>query len=71
MVTDTGDGIDAEHLAHVFERFYRADGSGAVAGTGLGLAIAQETAMGHGGAILAQSTRGVGSVFTVVLPRKR
>lgn len=71
-VTDTGDGLAAEHLPHVFERFYRVDtardrGHG---GSGIGLAISLALAHAHGGTITAASAgRGEGSVFTVVLPR--
>ncbi len=69
-VTDTGEGIAPEHLPHVFERFYRADGtrSRATGGTGLGLAIARAIVRGHGGEIALQSRLGVGTVATVDLP---
>lgn len=70
-VTDSGDGIAAEHLPHVFERFYRAD----VArdrehgGAGIGLAIAQALTHAHGGHITASSRGpGQGSTFTITLP---
>ena len=70
-IADTGAGIAAEHLPHVFDRFYRADSSRArqTGGTGLGLAIAQVIAQQHGGRITVQSTLGSGSVFTVWLPK--
>ncbi len=70
-VTDDGDGIAAEHLPHVFERFYRADsardrGRG---GSGIGLAIAQALTEAHGGHITAASQGpGRGTTFTVALP---
>jgi heavy metal sensor kinase len=69
-VTDTGEGIAAEDLPHVFERFYRADKSRARANgrTGLGLAICQAIVEAHGGAIAVASERGVGAIFTVRLP---
>ncbi len=69
-VRDTGIGIASDDLAHVFERFYRAakDRSRETGGTGLGLSIAQWIAQRHGGAILAQSTIGIGSTFYVRLP---
>ena len=72
-VTDTGIGIPADALGHVFERFYRADearnrDSG---GAGLGLSIAQKLVEEHGGRIAAESTPGEGSTFTVTLPLAR
>ena len=69
-VTDTGAGIAAEHLPHVFERFYRADPARARAdgGAGLGLAIGQWIAQAHGGQISVASELGRGSAFTVRLP---
>ena len=69
-VSDTGIGIDPEALAHVFERFYRADDARtrAFGGAGLGLSIAEQLVTGHGGRISAESTPGRGSTFTVTLP---
>jgi signal transduction histidine kinase len=69
-VRDTGEGIAAEHLPHVFELFYRADGarSRATGGTGLGLAIAKAIVEGHGGSIDVASRAGEGAIFTVRLP---
>lgn len=68
-VADTGIGIPAEDLPHIFERFYRADPSrGRSGGSGLGLAIAQWIAQAHGGRIEVESTVGKGSTFTVWLP---
>jgi two-component system OmpR family sensor kinase len=79
-VRDTGVGIAAADLAHVFDRFWRADRvrsrraagdgrSGAErGGFGLGLSIAQWIAQAHGGTLSAQSRLGRGSVFTVLLP---
>jgi signal transduction histidine kinase len=67
---DQGIGISSEHLAFIFERFYRAappTGVEAHSG-GLGLAIAQAIVRTQGGFIECQSTPGVGSTFTVVLP---
>ncbi len=65
-VTDTGRGIPAEALAHVFERFYQVDSSltRSTEGTGLGLAISQNLARMMGGRIDVASEIGVGSTFT-------
>ncbi|MBD1854758.1 MULTISPECIES: sensor histidine kinase [Leptolyngbya] len=70
QVEDTGIGIPAEHLPHIFERFYRVDQdrSRDRGGTGLGLAIAQQIITAHGGTITARSSVGQGSVFQIVLP---
>jgi PAS domain S-box-containing protein len=69
-VVDDGAGIAAEHAAHVFEPFYRAVGdASAISGTGLGLSIARAIVEAHGGAITCASALGVGSTFTVRLPR--
>jgi two-component system, OmpR family, sensor histidine kinase MtrB len=69
-VTDEGEGIPAEDLPHIFERFYRADVHRArtLGGTGLGLAIALENVNLHRGSIDVQSEVGRGSTFTVTLP---
>jgi len=67
---DQGSGIAAEHLPHIFERFYRAtetDGGEARSG-GLGLSIAQAIVKAHKGTIEVQTSPGQGSVFTVILP---
>ncbi|MBM7866284.1 HAMP domain-containing protein [Heliobacterium gestii] len=69
-VRDSGCGIAPEHLPHIFDRFYRIDGSRTrqTGGCGLGLAIAREYALLQGGSITAESNPGQGSVFTVWLP---
>jgi two-component system sensor histidine kinase VicK len=69
-VTDHGLGIPAEHLARVFDRFYRVGGtSDAVAGQGLGLSICKEIVTAHGGRIWAESEGpGRGSTFSFTLP---
>jgi two-component system sensor histidine kinase MtrB len=69
-VADDGEGIPAEDLPHIFERFYRADVHRArtLGGTGLGLAIALENVNLHRGSISVRSEVGEGSTFTVTLP---
>ncbi len=71
-VRDTGIGISAGDLPHVFERFYRADRARSRtaerSGFGLGLAISQWIAEAHGGTISVRSRFGRGSTFTVTLP---
>ena len=71
-VTDEGPGIAAEHLPRLFERFYRVDKarSRQMGGTGLGLAIVKHIAQAHRGRIDVTSEVGVGSVFTLYLPRE-
>lgn len=73
-VTDTGRGISASALPHIFERFYQADPSragGNAHGAGLGLAIAQEVVAAHGGRISVRSAEGRGTGFVVHLPLPR
>lgn len=69
-VSDTGEGIPAEDLPHIFERFYRVDKSRARAtgGSGLGLTIARRLVEAHGGTITVESTLGRGSRFSFTLP---
>ena len=71
-VRDSGIGMSAGDLSHVFERFWRADRARSRTsergGFGLGLAISQWIAQAHGGRITVQSRLGRGSVFTVTLP---
>ena len=70
QVRDQGFGIAKEHLARVFERFYRVDKgrSRKMGGTGLGLAIVKHIVGVHGGRISVESTLGQGSTFTLHLP---
>jgi len=70
-VADTGEGIPAEHLTHVFERFYRVDTARDLAhgGSGIGLAIAKALVEAHGGQLTATSPgTGQGSTFRILLP---
>lgn len=69
-VQDTGVGIPAEELPHMFERFHRIRGTGGrtFEGTGIGLSLVHELVKLHGGAIRVTSTHGHGSTFTVSLP---
>jgi two-component system OmpR family sensor kinase len=69
-VRDSGPGLDAEHLEHVFERFYRVDSSRARAsgGVGLGLSIVAAVAEAHGGHVSARSQPGDGATFEISLP---
>ncbi len=69
-VEDTGPGIAAEHVPHLFERFYRVDAARSrdAGGSGLGLAIAHSIATSHGGAIDVKSDFGHGTIVTVSLP---
>nr|MBP8241004.1 sensor histidine kinase [Thermoflexales bacterium] len=64
-VSDTGRGIAAEDLPHIFDRFYKGADS---RGTGLGLAIAKSLVEAHGGTIAAESAPGQGTTMTVRLP---
>ncbi|WP_030257413.1 sensor histidine kinase [Streptomyces violens] len=70
QVRDTGTGIAAEDLPHLFDRFWRADAARgrATGGSGLGLSIARQIVHDHRGTIEVASTVGVGTVFTVTLP---
>jgi signal transduction histidine kinase len=70
-VRDSGPGILAEELPHVFERFFRGTnvGDARASGSGLGLAIARSIVEMHGGEIEVASAIGEGSSFTVRLPR--
>jgi two-component system phosphate regulon sensor histidine kinase PhoR len=70
-VSDTGEGIPAQHLDRLFERFYRVDRARSrnLGGTGLGLAIVKHLARAHGGDVSVTSRLGEGSEFTIRLPR--
>ena len=70
-VRDTGPGIDAAHLPHIFDRFYQADDSHQQVGTGIGLAFVKEVVELHGGTVDVESVAGFGTCFTVALPITR
>ncbi len=69
-VADTGVGISAMELPHIFERFYRCDPSRSTTGAGLGLSLAKAIAEAHRGRIKVKSEAGKGSIFNVVLPNR-
>ncbi len=69
LVRDNGLGMEAEHLPHIFERFYRADQSRTrgTGGSGIGLAIVQELVLSMGGRVEVESEPGRGSLFRITL----
>ena len=70
-VADTGEGIAADDLPFVFDRFWRGDRArGRTAGAGLGLAIARQLVLAHGGEIDVSSAAGEGTTFTLFLPQE-
>jgi signal transduction histidine kinase len=68
VVGDTGIGIAADHLDHVFDRFWRAPSVRGMAGSGLGLAITRWVVQAHEGTIAVESAVGHGSTFVLTLP---
>jgi signal transduction histidine kinase len=73
IVADTGMGISEKNLAHVFDRFWQADGSSKrkYQGVGIGLALVKELVEIHGGKVAVQSQEGKGTTFTVMLPYQK
>jgi len=67
-IADTGAGIPAENLPHVFEKFFRIPGQDRGSGTGLGLAIVREIVLAHSGDVTCTSEQGKGTVFRLTLP---
>jgi signal transduction histidine kinase len=69
-IADTGEGIPADHLDHIFDRFYRVDSSrnSSSGGTGLGLAICKSIIDAHGGRISIESIVGHGTTVKLQLP---
>ena len=70
-ITDTGIGISADDLSHIFQKFYRADNSDTreIGGTGLGLYLVKQRVEAMGGRVWAESAFGEGTTFFVSLPR--
>lgn len=68
VVADSGPGISAEDLPHVFDRFWRGHAGNGATGTGIGLSIVRNLVMAHDGTVEAESTPGVGTQMTVRLP---
>jgi two-component system OmpR family sensor kinase len=73
VVEDSGPGISAEHLPHIFDRFYKADesrtGTDTPSGSGLGLSIVRAIVERHGGTVSASNAAGGGARFEILLPR--
>jgi signal transduction histidine kinase len=69
-IQDTGLGIPEDSLPHLFQKFYRVrEHEGKVSGTGLGLSICKQIIQGHNGRIEVKSKMGVGTSFTIFIPR--
>ena len=68
---DNGIGIPADEQQRIFERFYRVDKSHSkeIGGSGLGLAITRNTVLMHDGAIKVESSEGIGTTFTIKIPK--
>src|SRR5690606_12070782 len=70
-VTDTGAGMPADQLPHVFDKYYQIGEQARSKGAGLGLAIAHEVVQAHGGTITVVSEEGAGTTFRIDLPASR
>ncbi len=70
-IADTGIGISAENIYHIFDRFYREDKSRSETGNGLGLSLANSIIHAHSGNIIVTSEKDTGSCFTITLPLKQ
>jgi two-component system sensor histidine kinase BaeS len=70
-VVDSGPGIPADELPHVFDRLWRGSAAKQVAGSGIGLAVAREIVVAHGGTIAAVSPEGAGTTVTIRLPSSK
>jgi signal transduction histidine kinase len=70
VVTDSGIGIPAEDLPHIFDRFWRGREAAHISGSGIGLAVAAELTSAHGGELTASSTPGAGTQMTLRLPAR-
>jgi signal transduction histidine kinase len=68
-ITDQGIGMNADQMAHIYDKFYRADNSNtAIEGTGLGMGIVRYIIEAHGGEIAIESQPGVGTTVILTLP---
>ena len=67
-VADTGPGIPADELPHIFRRLWRGQHASAVAGSGIGLAVVRELTSAHAGTVTAASPAGAGTTITIRLP---
>ncbi|KUL26922.1 sensor histidine kinase [Actinoplanes awajinensis] len=70
-IADTGPGIPADELPHVFQRLWRGQHARSVAGSGIGLAVVRELVTAHGGTVSAASPTGGGTTITIQLPLAR
>ena len=69
IISDNGKGITPDNIPHIFERMYQCDSSRSAGGNGLGLAITKELVNAHNGKIKADSKPGMGTIFTITLPK--